>query len=117
MVIKYPDVSKDFPKLIRTLASLETDFDYWDDLVMKIYQNSDKPGLNLESYFKKMHWIHLEKPYPTCPEIEDDWLFLKNRHIKHVGGTKYRVDLQSLLNSPLKEYAINEDIPNLITAQ
>lgn len=117
MPIKYPDVSRDFPKLIKTIATMKKkEFDYWDDLIMGIYQNSRKSKTGTESYFKKLHWIHLNKPYPTCPEITSDWSFIKDRYVEHVIGTKYRVNKDLLLSGPLKEYAMDENIPSLLSS-
>ncbi len=116
MPISYPDVSKDFPKLIKTLSTLENEeFDYWDDLIMGIYKNSENPELNLQSYFKNIRWIHLNKPYPTCPEITSDWSLIKDLYVKHLEGTKYKVKKDELLNSPLKEYAEDSQLPSLLT--
>lgn len=116
MPISYPDVSYDFPKLIRTLGTLEKEvFDFWDDLIMGIYENAENPDLNLKSYFKSIRWIHLNKPYPTCPDITSDWSLIRDIYVTNVGGTKYKVEKEALFNSPLKEYASDEHIPSLLT--
>jgi hypothetical protein len=120
VVISYPDVSKDFPKLVRTLGTTFSEgiFDYWDDLVLKIYQNAENPNLDLQTYFKKVQWVHLDKPYPTCPELESDWAFLKDRHVFLVDEkqTKYKVDKEILLGSSLAEYAENKELPSLVAS-
>jgi hypothetical protein len=117
VVIKYPDVSKDFPKLIRTLGLMETKFDYWDDLVMNIYKNSQEGRIHLESYFTTLRWVHLNKRYPTCPDLENDWSYAKDSILKNVRNTKYKVDKEKLQNSPLNEYAIDPAISNLLPAE
>ncbi len=58
--------------------------------------------------------IHLDKPYPTCPEITSDWAFIKNMCIKQVKDTKFIVDTKALLEGPLQSYAKDERIPILI---
>lgn len=113
MPIKYPDVSQDFPKLIKTLSTLEK-FDFWDDLVMEIYKNADNPKVNLKSYFKNIRWIHLNKRYPTCPEFTSDWSLIKDIYVTRIGGTNYKVEKDELLNSPLKEYVEDNSIPDLL---
>lgn len=115
MVIGYPDVSKDFPKLIRTLASMSNEFDYWDDLIAKIYKNANNSKLNLQSYFKKVHCVHLDRPYPTCPDIEDDWMFLKDRYVNDVRDSTFKVDHERLNSSALRKYADDENLPNLVS--
>lgn len=112
MVIGYPDVSKDFPKLVKTLAYLE-EFDYWD-LVLRIYQNSNNS--HLETYLSKFEWIHLDKPYPCCKELEDDFAVLENTYVKFKEGTKYSIDVNSLTSSPLSSYVKDETIPTLISS-
>ncbi len=115
MPISYPDVSLDFPKLIRTLASFKKEeFDYWDDLVVGIYNNRKNKSLNIQSYFKKIQWANLDKSYPTCPEISSDWFFIKDRYVTNVGGTRYKVEKDALMSGPLNEYAKNEKIPILL---
>lgn len=114
MPIAYPDVSRDFPKLIKTIATLD-EFDFWDDLIMGIYKNAENPALNLQSYFKSIRWIHLNKPYPTCPEITSDWSLIEDIYVTNVEGTKYKVEKDALFNSPLKDYAVDKSIPSLLT--
>ncbi len=115
MPVSFPDVSYDFPNLIRTIASLEkSEFDYWDDLVMGIYKSSRENKSKLKSYFKKTNWIHLDKPYPSCPELTNDWSFIKDRYVTRVTGTRYRVEKNALHSGPLKQYAENKKIPNLL---
>lgn len=115
MVIGYPDVSKDFPKLIKTLSSLNDNFDYWDDFVVKIYENANNPKFELQSYFRNVDWVHLDKPYPTCPELEDDWMFVKNRYVTHIQETTFKVNQEKLSSSPLREYVEDKKLPNLIS--
>lgn len=117
MPIKYPDVSKDFQKLIKTLANLDvTDFDFWDDLTMGIYKNSHKPKTKIESYFKgKIVWFHGGGRFPTCPELDHDWSLIDGTYVQHTTGTRYKVNKEALLNGPLKEYATDGKIPVLFT--
>ena len=116
MPIKYPDVSKDFPKLVRTLAQMgDRIFDYWDDIFMGIYSNSERPELKMEAYFQKgLTWVHLNKPYPISRELESDWDLIEGRYVKRVEGTKYKVDVEALLKGPLREYALDERLPNIL---
>ena len=104
-------LSEDFPKLVKTLAQTEKEFDFWNDLVEKLYENSKKG--NYESYFKKIIWVHLDKQYPSCPDLENDWEFLEGRYVNNTEGTKYRVKHKQMLESPLKKYIKNESIPIL----
>jgi hypothetical protein len=110
MVIKYPDVSKDFPRLVRTLGTLHYAFDYWE-LVEKIYQNHHKK--NLKSYFHSLRWFHSDKPYPISEDLEADWEFLKDGVVQHVRDTIYRVDHEYLKDSALSEYAYDGRIKTL----
>lgn len=105
-------LSEDFPKLVKILANTEKDFDYWNDLVQKLYEKVDQG--TFRSYFKNMVWVHLDKQFPSCPELENDWGFMRDKYVTNLEGTKYRVKREEMLHSPLKEFIEDASIPILV---
>ncbi len=104
-------LSHDFPKLVKALANTTEEFDFWDDLVQNLYKESLKG--KFQDYFKKTIWVHLDKQYPYCPDLEDDWGFLEGRYVINTRSTKYKADRDKMLDSPLKEYINDTKIPIL----
>jgi hypothetical protein len=108
--------SRDFPRFIKTLY-LVKNFEYWG-LVTEIYKNAEKA--KTQDYFNRgVTWVHLDRPCPTCPELENDWRLVKDLFVTPVEGkrTDYTVNEKELLDSPLKEYATDDSIQPLIPIQ
>ncbi len=114
MANQFPDASIDFPKLVKSLASLPNgEIDYWNDIVIGIYKNRHNYPNNIESYFKDYRWVHLDKPYPSCPRLEGDWEIIERQFITYIKGTRFKIN-HYRLSSCFKKYIEDGGIPLII---
>ncbi|MDQ4072993.1 MAG: hypothetical protein M3162_01675 [Thermoproteota archaeon] len=114
MAYQFPGATGDFPKLVKSLAGLpDGEIDYWNDIAVGIYKKRHNYPKSIESYFKDYHWVHLDKPYPSCPKLEGDWEIIERQFITYVKGTCFKINHYRLI-SCFQKYIEDSDIPSIL---